>query len=364
MAHWQRTRLTERLGIDLPIVQAPMAGGPTTPALVAAVSNAGGLGSLGAAYLDPDTIRQTGAEIRALTDRPFAINLFMAENGSASPAQIDRANALMAGYRQELGLDGAPPDGTGGIIDSAAQVDAVLAVRPAVFSFTFGMAPPPVIQACRQVGIVTIGTATNLAEARALADAGIDAIAAQGSEAGGHRGTFLGRFEDALIGAGTLTRQIARAVDRPVIAAGGIMDGNGIAAALLLGADAVIMGTAFLCCPEAGTSAAYRRALLSPDAVDTAVTRAFSGRPARGVVNRFLRELAPHEHELPPYPITNALTRDIRQAAARQDRPEFLSLWAGQGAALCRTLPAADLIAALVAETEAALGRFGNTGLS
>jgi nitronate monooxygenase len=228
------------------------------------------------------------------------------------------------------------------------QLAAVLRARPRVFSFTFGVPAPAEFAALRAAGIFVVGTATSLDEAEALAAAGVDAICAQGSEAGGHRGTFLGRVNDALVGTLALTRQIVAQASVPVIAAGGIMDGAGIRAALALGAAAVQLGTAFLLCPEAGTHPAYRAALISPAARTTVITRAFSGRAARGIKNRFTDTF--ESVEAAPFPQQQQLTAELRAAAASQARADLMQLWAGQGAPLLRTCPAAELLRTLARE--------------
>jgi nitronate monooxygenase len=351
--------LLERLGVAHPIVQAPMAGGPSTPELVAAVSNAGALGSLGAAYLTGPAIREAVAAIRRLSDRPFAINLFVPEREAPDLSRIPAAQARLAPYRAELGLP-TPPLPTPLTIPYAEQLDAVLEARPALFSVIFGIPDEGSIRAFRARGTLVAGTATTVAEARLLEQAGVDAVIAQGSEAGGHRGTFAAPFEDAMIGTTALVPQVADAVRLPVLAAGGIMDGRGIAAALALGASAAILGTAFLACAEAGTDASYRRALAESSAGDTAVTRAFSGKPARGLRNRFMEEVGPHAADIAPFPVQNALTRDIRAVAARLGRGDLLSRWAGQGAPMARAMPAGELVATLVrelAEARAQLSR-------
>ena len=348
----RETRLTKRLGIALPIFQAPMAGGPSTPALAAAVSNAGGLGSLAGGYLAPAAIE---AELRATHERtsaPFAMNLFaLDEPPLPTEAAIEAANRALDHYRDELHIPhGTRPAKFSERLEEQAAV--VLAARPALFSFTFGIPPRALLDDFRAAGILTMGTATNVAEARALRDAGVDAICAQGAEAGGHRGTFLGTREEGLLGLFALIPLIAAAVDLPIVAAGGIMNGEGIAAALVLGADAVQLGTAFLLSPEAGTSEPYRRALQERGR-STAITRAFSGRDARGIDNRFMHEVT----SLLQYPYQNAITRDIRAAAAKADRPEFLSLWAGEAFPLATELPAGELMARLAEETDRALAR-------
>lgn len=344
------TALTERLGIRHPLVLAPMAGGPSTPALAAAVCEAGGLGSYGAAYLSIEKLRSEIREIRARTSRPFAVNLFADDGVTADAATVRAAQEALAAYRAELGLSVPAPVTPG---PALAQVFPILVEEKVpVFSFTFGIPPAAVIAECRGAGIVTMGTATCVAEARALEAAGVDLICAQGAEAGGHRGVFDRDADPPLVGTLALVPQVVDAVRVPVIAAGGIMDGRGIAAALALGAGGVSMGTAFLLCPEAGTSAPYRAALRAARDDATVITRAFSGRAARGLSNRFTREMrgAP----LAPYPIQNSLTRQIRAAAAKAGNADFLSLWAGQGAALAREIPAAELVALLMREAEAA----------
>lgn len=344
MTHETRT---SALGTRWPIVQAPMAGGIDTPELAAAVSNAGGLGSLGCAYMTAQAIEAAAARVRALTSRPFAINLFAPSQTADDRDAVARVSPILQEFRAALGLPATPPPVPAGD-EFAAQLEAVLRVRPAVFSFTFGTPAQWQIEALQARSIAVVGTATSVEEAEALASLGVDAVCAQGAEAGGHRGTFLGPFEDAMIGTITLVPQIAARVRVPVIAAGGIMDGRAIRAALSLGAAAVQLGTAFMACPEAGTSAVHRAALMSTAARVTTVTRAFSGRPARGLRNRFSDAFA--TIAAAPFPIQQSLTRDIRAAAAAQGRIDLMQMWAGQGAPLIRALPAAALLAALVHE--------------
>ena len=350
-----RTRLTERFGLTYPIVQAPLAGGGDTPALVAAVCEAGGLGFIGAAYLTPAQIAEASRAVRASTARPFGINLF-APTPAASAVDTARAVTRVAPFYAELGLPAptrpAPPADT---FDE--KLAAALDSGASVFSFTFGLLPASPIAAIRSRGMYLMGTATTVDEAVALVDAGVDAVVTQGSEAGGHRGTFAVPFETGMIGTIALVPQVVDAVDVPVIASGGIMDGRGIAAALALGASAVQMGTAFLTCDESGVPPAYKDAIAAARAHDTRVTRAFSGRPARGIANRFMTEVDAAPDAILPFPLQNDLTRPLRTAAARAGRPEFLSLWAGQGLGLARRQPAAKLMAALASETDAAFGR-------
>lgn len=354
-----QTALTRLLGCDVPIVQAPMAGGGDTPQLVAAVANAGGFGCIGAAYLDAEQIDAAARAVRALTARPFGINLF-APTTLGDGANAEVALGRLAAYYRELGVTLPSLPASPRSDAFAEQAAAALDSGASVLSFTFGLPPDAIVAAARARRVTLVGTATSVAEAQALERAGVDAIVAQGVEAGGHRGTFLGDFAAAQVGTITLVPLIADAVGVPVIASGGIMDGRGIAAALALGAAGVQLGTAFLTCVEAGVADVYKDAILRAAETDTQVTRAFSGRPARGIVNRFLKEVDATADTIAPFPLQNALTRPLRSAAAKQGRAEFLSLWAGQGAPLARRLPAAALVARLVAETRTAMGNIAS----
>ena len=348
------TRVTKALDIEYPVLQAPMAGGPTTPELVAAVSNAGGLGSLGAAYLTPETLREQIREIRNLTQAPFGVNLFVPSQFETDPERNEHANALLGPYRKELGIEA--PEKVSSFEESFEdQLEVVLEEQVPIFSFTFGVPNESKLRQLRESGIITMGTATTVREGLKLEEDGVDIVVAQGSEAGGHRGTFLGDFKDALIGTMALIPQMVDALSIPVVASGGIMDGRGLAAALVLGAEAAQMGTAFLACEESGAHPEFKRAVLEAAEDETAVTRAFSGRAARGVKNRFLVEVGEHEEELPPFPVQNTLTKDVRAAAQEQDRPEFMSLWAGQAVRLARITSAAELLGSVVEGAEVAL---------
>ena len=351
---WTDTPLTQKLGLALPIIQAPMAGA-VGPELTVAVCEAGGLGSLSAAMLSPAKIREQAAFVRARTSSPFALNLFSFEPGAASEAQVARMQALLAPMRAELGIP-APNGALASAEDLEAQYQAALEVKPPVLSFTFGIPRRELLEAFRARGTLLVGTATHLNEALALEQAGVDVICVQGSEAGGHRGTFIGRAEDALIGTLTLVPLVAARVKLPVIAAGGIMYGRGVAATLALGAQAAQLGTAFLACPEAGLHPLHLSALRSPAAAHTRITRAFSGRAARGIVNRLMEHLDAQPDALLPYPLQGAALRDLRAAANAQQRWEYQQLWAGQGAPLIRPMPAGELVQTLAREAEASLG--------
>jgi nitronate monooxygenase len=357
---WPSTRVSELLGVRYPIVQAPMAGGFTRPELVAAVSNAGALGSLAGAMLAPDALRDAIRAVRALTDRPFAVNLFApVDVGPVDQQAVEAMQRELARYRDELGLPppgelGAPPPG---LVD--AQLAVVAEEHIPVFSFTLGL---PDLAGVRDAGCTILGTATTVAEAVALEEAGVDAVVLQANEAGGHRGTFLGRFEQGLVGGIALVPQVVDRMRVPVVLAGGIMDGRGIAAALALGAEGVQLGTAFLAAEEAGTPPAYRQAIAAAPDSATAITRAYTGRPARAVRTRLIEHLETSGAELLPYPVQGGLLLDIRQAATEKDVGDLLFLLAGQASSLSRALPAAELVETLVRETDEVLERLRSEG--
>lgn len=344
------SQLAARLGIEYPLIQAPMAGGATTPELVAAVSNAGGLGSTGAAYLTPEELVRHSRRVRELTDRPFAINLFV-PLPPPGPVDPSRMLAVLAPHHQELGLPPPQPPAPP-LPPFEEQVDAVLESGARVFSFTFGIPSAPVLERLRARGMLLAGTATTVHEARLLEAAGVDVIVAQGSEAGGHRGTFAAPFEAAMVGTLALVPQVVDAVRLPVVASGGIMDGRGIAAARVLGASGVQLGTAFLCCPESGVAPVHKAALRQARDDATVITRAFSGRPARGLANALSEQLE-HSADVLPFPLQHAATTPLRRASAQRGDARFVALWSGQAAPLLRELPAAELTRKLISEAEA-----------
>lgn len=343
------TPLLDLLEIDAPILQAPMAG-VSTPEMAAAVSNAGALGSIGVGATSAQGARRMIAEFRARSRRSLNVNVFCHAPARADPAREAR---WIERLRPEFARLGAtPPAALSEIYRSFVEDDEMLAVllaeRPRVVSFHFGVPSPERIQALRGAGVVLLGSATSLSEARALAAAGVDAVVAQGYEAGGHRGVFDPDADDDCLGTVALTRLLARELDRPVIAAGGIMDGAGIAAALRLGASAAQLGTAFVACDESQADAGYRAALKSDAAHHTVMTRAVSGRPARCLANRFTalgRSLAPGE--VPDYPIAYDAGKALHAAARARGDFGFGAQWAGQGAPLARAMPAGELVAAL-----------------
>ncbi|MFP6744639.1 MAG: nitronate monooxygenase [Alphaproteobacteria bacterium] len=348
---WPRTDLLDLLGIDHPIIQAPMAGS-TTPALAAAVSNAGGLGSMGCATIAPDKLGETADELRAATNRSFNLNFFAHEMPVPDSAKNERVRQRVAPLYSEAGL-GEPPASPGepafGTFDDD-RLAALLDIKPAVVSFHFGLPEAAMVGALKDVGCRILCSATTVAEARTLEDAGVDAVIAQGWEAGGHRGTFHISFEDDGVGTMALVPQVVDAVRVPVIAAGGIADGRGIAAAFALGASGVQMGTAFLSCPEADVRERYREALRQADDQDTRQSCAVSGRPGRGKNTRYMDFMAEHREALPDFPLMYGYSVPLR---ATKD-PDFDVMLYGQSAGLNRELPAAGLVATLVGEFLAA----------
>ena len=353
--------LLDKLGIGLPIIQAPMAG-VSTPAMAAAVANAGALGSLGVGTADAEAARQMIRAVRALSDRPFNINVFCHR---PAVADRDREAAWLARLAPDFGRYGAEaPCQLREIYRSFVVDDAMLTMlleeRPKVVSFHFGLPPSGHVAALHEAGIVLLATATNLEEARSVAASGIDAVVAQGYEAGGHRGLFDPHAPDDRLGTLALTRLLVRVLDVPVIAAGGIMDGAGIAACLLLGASAAQLGTAFIACPESAAEAGYRSALLGPASRHTVMTTAISGRPARCLANRFTALGAEvGAAAVPDYPIAYDAAKALHRAAMAAGEPGFGAQWAGQGAPLARALPAANLVAELHAEMQRALAGHG-----
>ncbi len=351
------TPLCDRLGIRLPIIQAPMPSA-STPELVAAVSQAGALGSFAFNYTQPETMQRESEAVRAHTNAPFNVNLFVSKQPPAVDVAAQRgALDAVAGYYQELGLPPPEPVRPPYAPDLDAQLRAVEEIRPAVFTFHLGDLPPERVRRLQSQGVKVGGSATCIAEARHLEALGVDFIVAQGAEAGGHRGSYLRDPYDSMIGTLALVRMIVRKVKTPVVAAGGIMDGAGIAAVLALGAQAAWLGTAFIPCLESGASRVHKERVLNSKEDETLVTEMFSGKPARAIANRFVRET--HERAAPQlvFPAQNALTGKLRTAAAKAGIPDFVAMYAGQATPLSRALPAAELVAALEAETLECLDR-------
>jgi nitronate monooxygenase len=340
--------LQEIFGIELPIVQAPMAGVQGS-ALAVAVSNAGGLGSLPCAMLDLDGMRQELAAIRSQTTKPFNVNFFCHAQPEIDRERDARWRAELAPYFAELGIDApaAAAAGRGRLPFDPAAADLLSEFKPPVVSFHFGLPSADLLARVRGWGAKILSSATTVDEARWLEGHGVDAVIAQGLEAGGHRGMFLTGDLSTQVSTLTLVPQVVSAVRVPVIAAGGIAEARGVRAAMALGAAGVQVGTAYLLCPEATTSAAHRAALKSDAARLTAVTNVFTGRPARGIMNRIMRELGPMTPAAPAFPLAAAAIAPLREKAESLGRTDFSPLWAGQNASGCREIPAAELTRAL-----------------
>lgn len=348
--------LMERLGISVPIIQAPMLGA-SDATLVRAAGAAGALGTLAAGALAPSAIAEEIASLKK-DGRNFGANLLVVPKADPDPETLERAAARLKSWRREFGLaEEFRPNRWSE--DFRSQLDALIAAAPPVASFTFDLIPREDVQALKHAGVFVIGTATDVREARAWEELGADAIVAQGFEAGGHHGAFLSDGNEAAIGTFALVPAVKRAVRVPVIAAGGIMDGAGVAAALMLGADAVQIGTAFLLTPEATISAPWRGALKTTPDDATRLTRVYSGRYARGIENRFLREMRGVEKDIPAYPVQNALTGELRAASAKAGSAEALSLWAGQGVNAIREMPAEALVNLIWKEAREAIESLG-----
>lgn len=335
-----------------PIVQAPMAGGASCPPLAAAVCEAGGLGFLAGGYKTADGMYQEIKQVRALTRRPFGVNLFLPQTGHVDPAAVEAYRGQLAGEANWYGISLAADDIMGTSDDGYDAKLAILLEDPVpVVSFTFGLPSGAALTALRQAGTYTVVTVTSVEEARGAQEVGADAVCVQGVEAGGHQGIHRDDPQadgTAAVGLLALVAQVREAVALPIIASGGLMRGSQVAALLAAGAEAAQLGTAFLACPESGAHPLHKKALTDPLFVRTELTRAFSGRPARGLVNRFMREHGPYAPAA--YPQVHHLTSGLRKAAAAAGDPQGMALWAGQGHRLARTLPAGELVEVLAAE--------------
>ena len=357
-APWSRNRLSRTLGIEYPIIQGPL-GGLSSQKLTAAVSNFGGLGSFGGQSLAPEAIADVIAQLRSLTSKPFAMNLWVSlEDEGARTSDESGFNRSLAPLAVHLAALGAPrpaykPYSPARFED---QARVLLDANVPAFSFIYGVPPREILEECRMRSIVTIGTATTPDEAAVLQDAGVNAIVASGFEAGGHRGSFLRSAEDSLMGTLSLVPQIVDVVDVPVIAAGGIGNARGVIAALALGADAVQLGTAFLACEESGASPLHREALLGRAAGRTALTRGFTGRLARGIHNRLMEELNRNGTEILPYPLQRGVVRSLSIPAEAAGRSDLMPLWAGQSANLSKCTNVSAFFNSLVKEVSQIAG--------
>lgn len=354
---WHQTKITEVLGIKYPILQGPMGGGFSTPELLAAVSNAGGLGSLGAYTLTPDQIREADKAIKTKTAKPYNINLWVSDvddrlTGYPSES-LEKVKALFKPYYDELNIP-LPELDTNIPSKFLKQVEVIFELKPAVFSFIFGIPAKEILDEARRLGIKTVGAATTLDEALALEAAGVDAIVAAGFEAGGHRPSFLRPAHDSLTGTFALIQQLKAKIKTPIIAAGGIADGKGIAAALTLGADAAQLGTAFLVTDESNATPTHKAKLFSGDARYTVLSKSLTGRMGRMIRNRISEEVS-YQTEVLPFPLQTRLVAPLREASLAQGRTDMINFWSGQNAVNLKYTKAAELMQALISETGAIL---------
>ncbi|ANQ63722.1 NAD(P)H-dependent flavin oxidoreductase [Staphylococcus equorum] len=349
------SRITEVLSIRFPILQAGMAGN-TTPELVATVSNSGGLGSIGAGYFTPERLEKEITYVQQLTDLPYAVNLFVPSQKLYIPDKVEHMNAWLKPYRRAFNIEEPVLN-----MDETHQfnhaIDVVIEKGVPVVTFTFGIPDQTTIAKLKEKDITIVGTATSVDEAIANESAGVDAIIAQGSEAGGHRGSFTltGSNQMPLIGTMSLVPQIADAIDIPIIASGGIMDGRGLVASIVLGAEAIQMGTAFLTTEESGASSLYKNMIQQSKETDTVITNVFTGKPARGIDNNFIHKMDEYNDDIPDYPIQNQLTSAIRKEAAQKGDAQWTHLWSGQSPRLAQNVSATLLIQRIINESKALL---------
>jgi len=351
---WSNTRATKLLGIEYPVLQGPFGGGLSSVALTSTVSNAGGLGGYGAYTLSPEEIYQVDKQIRAATGKPYNLNLWVsdtdASGGSASDEQYEHAREIFQPYFDELGIPvPARPAPFQSRFEN--QLQAILDIKPKVFSFMFGTLPPDVMELLARHGIRTVGAATTLDEAIALEKTGVDIIIASGFEAGGHRPSFLDKAEASTIGTFVLLQLIRETVKTPVIAAGGIANGRGTAGALTLGADAVQIGTAFLACEESGALPIHREMLFSGAAKYTTLSRAFTGRLGRGLTSRIAKDVLDKKDPYLPFPLQTTFMSSLRKAALEQDKRDMILFWGGQVSPLLKHRKAAGLMQSIIKET-------------
>lgn len=357
---WPQTSVARRLGIEHPIIQGPFGGGLSSTQLTVAVSEAGGMGSFGVHHLSPEDIVEVGRKLHAQTKKPFALNLWVSNHDEGvaplTPAEYARAIEIFHPYYRQLDIEPPLQPARFGY-SFEDQIEAVLDVKPAAFSFVYGIPSEKILEECRRRNIATIGTITTIDEAIAMENAGVDLIVATGFEAGGHRVSFLRSSEESLTGTFALIPTITATVKTPVIAAGGIANAKGIAAAMILGAQGVQIGTAFLACNESNASDIHRSKLFSDDAKYTVLTRAFSGRLARGIRNDFTDEWQEKNFQPLPYPIQSWFTNSFKSAAINHHRPDLMSLWASQITPLLKHKHAKELFDDLVQSTNIILNQ-------
>lgn len=348
-----KTEICELFGIGFPIIQAGMAGGPTTVDLVVAVSEAGGLGSLGAAYMTPEALREAVTEIQSKTAKPFSVNIFAA-NARDDFSRLEEVQRALSPFRTELQIEEVQKSYTSPDW-SSEQFELCMELNVPIISTAFGCLSPEQMQRAKAAGVKVMTMVTTVEEAKLAERSGVDAIVAQGSEAGGHRSTFSleQHPKGAQIGTMSLVPQVADAVGIPVIAAGGIADGRGLVASLVLGAEGIQIGTRFLTASESGAHPLYKKAVFASNEESTVITKSFSGRPARGIKNRFIEEFEKTGTKPLSFPSQNTVTKEIRAAAAKSGNPEFMSLWAGQSTRmLTEELKAAEIVRSIMDEAE------------
>ncbi|RYY14264.1 MAG: nitronate monooxygenase [Chitinophagaceae bacterium] len=358
---WFNTRVSKLLGIDYPILQGPFGGNLSSVELVATVSNAGGLGGYGAYTMSPDEIVNLDNKIKAATNKPYNLNLWVSDSdthdGTVSEAHLEAARKLFKPYFDEAGID-LPKQLAPFKTRFENQVEVILDIRPRLFSFVFGIPSPDILDQCRKKGILTAGAATTLDEAIALENAGVDMIIASGFEAGGHRPSFLATAEQSTIGSFVLLQLIREKIKLPVIAAGGIANARGILAAFNLGAEAAQIGTAFLACDESGALPVHRNMLLSDAAKHTSLSRAFTGRLGRGITTTMATELAGKEKQFLPFPLQGNFMSSLRTAATDQEKWNMILFWSGQIAPILKHTKALELMHSLIGDANKLSDKF------
>jgi nitronate monooxygenase len=355
--------LTELLHIQFPIIQAPMAGGPTTVKLVAEVANFGGLGTIAAGYLSPEQLRDQIKAVKLLTKKQFAVNLFVPSKYTVDTVKVKESLTLLKPILSKLSIpEEYPtlPDYETDLTVFYDQLKVIVEENIRICTFTFGVPSADILARLKNKSTVVIGTATTVNEAIINERAGMDAVVVQGSEAGGHRGSFEQGHNEGLIGLMSLIPQVADSIKIPVIAAGGIMDARGLIAARMLGANGVQMGTAFLTCKESGANQAHKEAILKASEDQAVLTNSFSGKLARGIKNQFIVDMDGKEHVIPEYPIQNQLTKGIRKQASTLKNSDYMSLWAGQSPRLSRDVTVKELLNKMIFDAEKILNEFSN----
>ncbi|MCM3217727.1 nitronate monooxygenase [Niallia taxi] len=348
--------LADLLNIKYPIIQAPMAGGITTSKLVAEVSETGALGMIGAGYLTPYQLKNQIIEIRKMTSKPFGVNLFVPQKFVVNTQDVNSVKQILDAINKELNVTYTEDLVLPNFLEEHGkfneQIKIIMDMNIPVCSFTFGIPSKEIVASLQNANVTVIGTATTVEEAMEVEKSGVDIIVAQGAEAGGHRGSFINESVDSLIGLMSLVPQVTDTVSKPVVAAGGIMDGRGLMASLCLGAVGVQMGTAFLTCDESGAHDVHKDAILNTQENQTTLTRSFSGKWSRGIKNKFIVEMREHEDTFPVYPVQNSLTQLMRKASSLQNNKHYMSLWSGQSPKLAKRQTVESLIQSVIKDVK------------